>query len=656
MLIVPLAHTCSRFANAIELGATGSRRAALFIAVFVCLLVWPSDAATVIAGRTFTIGAATVPNAISYADLDAFAKAVKCVRPGDGVLLEEGKVFLGSLRLTVCSDSTTSTGLIEVRSFNPAAPLDAAMVRSSATIEAAIGARTLGLKWEQQHANELPAAIAPPRGTLAIYKLGPFSQDVAEVFYGGKRLILARAPSELAGDNISRFARTSRITSRQEGCPASVCVHTAEAATLQALQHAFSKAGHAAGLYAVIRNSPWSFARSSVSDIDVNTGEIRLAEPISGPGFSAKALPTSGYGFTLLNSPAFLDAPGEWYFDRATRTLYMVWNIATPPLDQQTQITHSKQASNDKFKHEDAALSFWGNSNSSGDSYKVDISRLTIRHSAGHGVRVLHVPDLRIADIAVEQPRESGIAVHGVQGNVEIASSSVTDAPGNGITVSSAKTVRIESNKVSKTGYLANQSRLDMELNGIRAGGFQTAYLARNTVASVGYSGVLLSEPPATAGNDAPPFAIEIVENVVSDFCRLLNDCGAIYVNGSLNASNKETTSPGTIKRIAGNEISLPGGNLDGAPGLAMPAVSSNPTSGAYVRMVGAVYLDHSASNFDVHGNKVAGKYEPYGWRIFNKGLFNACNRQEANACRQTKSSYRCYTEGLDLCNSISRE
>jgi hypothetical protein len=606
--------------------------------------------------RTFTIGAAAIANSAFYPDLDTFGKAIRCIRAGDRILLEEGKVFRGRLQLTTCADSVKSSGIIEVRSFNPAAPFDAAMVRSSAMIDAATDARALRLKWEQQRADELPAAISPPRGALAIYKLGPFSQDVAEVFYGGKRLLLARAPSEPDVASMSRFARITRITSRQDGCEASVCLNTAEAATELALRHALSKAGDVAGLYAVVRTSPWSFARSSVSDIDVKTGEIRLAQPVSGPGFSAQTPPTSGYGFMLLNSPAFLDRRGEWYFDRATRMLYMVWDMASPPLDQQTQITHSTQAGNDKFKHEDAALSFWGNPNSNGESYKVDISHLTIRHSAGHGVRVLHVPDLRIAHIAVEQPRESGIAVHAVQRSVEIASSSVIDAPGNGITVSSARTVRIESNKVSKAGYLANQNRLDMELNGIRAGGFQTAYIARNTIASVGYSGVLLSEPPATLGNDVPPFAIEVVENVVSDFCRLLNDCGAIYVNGSLNASNRETTSPGTIKRIAGNEISLPGGNLDGAPRLAMPAFSSNRTSGAYVRMVGAVYLDHSASNFDVHDNKVAGKYEPYGWRVFNKGLFNACNRQEMMACGPTEAAYQCHTQGLDKCNSVSRE
>jgi hypothetical protein len=649
-------NACVRIKQASKVGAT-SALVGFSLALLSFLVAGPQAVNAAPAGQVFTIGSAKVENSTFYRDLEAFAKAGKCVRPGDKILLEEGNVFRGTLNLSLCADSAKEAGVIEVRSFNSAFPFDAATVRSPATIEAAMDARALGLTWKRQRYDELPAAMSPPQGNVAIYKLTPLALDVAEVFHGGKRLPLARTPSAPLKDNVGRFVRTTQITSNQNGCAAAVCLHFGDTLTQQALRRASPDVGNPEhGWYAVVRSSPWSFARSGISGVDANAGEVRLSELISGPGLPTTTLPSPGYGFILLNSPAFLKTSGEWYFDRASRSLYMVWDKNVLPSDQLTQITYSAPASNDKLKHEDAALSFWGNPNSNGDSYKVDISRLTIRHSAGHGVRVLHVPDLRIEHIAVEQPRESGIAVHAVQRSVEIASSSVIDAPGNGITVSSAKTVRIESNKVSKTGYLANQSRLGMELNGIRAGGFQTAYIARNTVASVGYSGVFLSEPPTTASNDAPPFAIQIVENVISDFCRLLNDCGAIYVNGSLNGGNKETTSPGTIKRIAGNEISLPGGNLDGAPGLAMPAVSSNPTSGAYVRMVGAVYLDHSASNFDVHGNKVAGKYEPYGWRVFNKGLFNACNRQEANACRQTKSSYRCYTEGLDLCNSIARE
>jgi hypothetical protein len=634
--------------------------------VVLILTMWAlagSDHANALpVSRTFAVGDEPLSDAASYPNLIAFRNAVKCVRPGDRILLQQGKVFQGPLQLTVCADSAKDAAIIEVRGFNPTSPLDAAMVRSPATIEAAIDAHALGLIWKKQRSDELPAAMSPPQGNLAIYKLAPLGQDVAELFYAGKRLPLARMPSLAEQVVAARYVRTTQITSNQNGCAAIVCLHFRDAPTLHAVRRAAVN-GAAVNvndmvgeLYAVIRNSPWSIARSNVAGADVNTGEVRLSQLISGPSLPAESLPSSGYGFILLNSPAFLDSRGEWYFDRANRTLYLMWDKTDPPAAKETQITYSTPASADKSKHEDAALSVWGNAKSSGDSYQVDISHLTIRHSAAHGLRVLNVPNLRVAHLTVEQPRESGIAVHGVIGRVEIASSTVVDAPGNGITVSSAKIVRIEGNRLSNLGQIANQTQYGMEFNGIRASGFQTAYIARNSVARVGYAGLMLSDPPAASGDAAQPLAIDIVDNVISDFCRLLNDCGAIYINKRLNASNKETTSPGTIRRISGNEISLPGGNLDGAPGLAMPAVSSNPTSGAYVRMVGAVYLDHSASNFDVHGNKVAGKYEPYGWRVFNKGLFNACNRQEMIACGQTKAAYQCYTQGLDKCNSVSRE
>jgi hypothetical protein len=630
-----------------------AQKMAIAILWFICLVLSPWSLGGANA-RILTIGAAQVENSERYVNLDAFAHAVKCVRPGDKVLLEAGKVFQGSLRLKSCTDNTKLAGTIEVRSFDPGAPLDPSKVKDPARIEVAISARSLGVEWIRLAADQLPATMPQPREGMAIFKLRPLSRDVSELFYGGKRLLLARTPSEPVNGVGSRFARTNRITTSQTSCAAIVCLSSSDAAILQTLQKAASEQSSLEGGYAVIRNSPWSLARSKVAGIDANIGEIRLSDRIFGEGMPTNTLPPAGYGFVLLNSPAFMDSSGEWYYDKSSRSLYILWDADSGPLAQQTQLVFSSPADSDKFVHEDAALSFWGNPNGKDDSYTLSISHLAIGHSAGHGVRVFHVPRLSLVDITVEHPHQSGIAVHGVQESVEIIASSVIDAPGNGITVSSAKVVRIESNRLSRTGYIANQDRFDMDFNGIRAGGFQSILVARNEITAAGYAGVVLSEPLATRQDDSDIAMIEVVDNHISDFCRLLNDCGAIYIDGHQNGGSKAKLGPVTTKRISGNDIRIPGGNLDGAPGFYASPNEPKSKNGESVRMVGGVYLDHGASGYDIYHNKVAGKYEPYEWRIFNRGLFNSCNRNKVTECGDTKSAYQCYTKALDGCNAVS--
>ena len=69
--------------------------------------------------------------------------------------------------------------------------------------------------------------------------------------------------------------------------------------------------------------------------------------------------------------------------------------------------------------------------------------------------------------------------------------------------------------------------------------------------------------------------------------------------------------------------------------------------------MVGAIYLDHGASGYNVVDNHVQGHYEPYGWRIFNKGVLNGCSRKDVEACIVSNGGYKCYTRALDRCNEV---
>jgi hypothetical protein len=202
----------------------------------------------------------------------------------------------------------------------------------------------------------------------------------------------------------------------------------------------------------------------------------------------------------------------------------------------------------------------------------------------------------------------------------------------------------------SAVGQLANQRRLGMDMNGIRASGFESLAIVQNQIAGVGYAGIMLAESAETG---APRQQVEVADNRIDGFCQRLNDCGAIYVNG-----RDKTASPDVgngDKRIVGNVIAAPGGEVDGTPGQHLTAPESQRRTGAFTRYVAAVYLDHRASGYDVSGNRISGHYEPNGWRLSNAGLMNACSRAEARRCVAAGSgAYRCYTAPLDGCNSVS--
>jgi hypothetical protein len=603
--------------------------------------------------RTFVIGSAPTKATERFDDLAEFNATVTCVKPGDTVLLEAGKTYHGVLRLRACADSGSSNRPITVRSFDPRAPIDVPGVRNPARIDAAFNVRTLGLTWNQVGRDQWPAGAPEPGQDLALFRMGPIAGgEVAELFHDSSRLLLARAPSEPAKGEQGRFFTASQISGPNQECASAVCLRSLDPVAMNAARTAASSKSARGAPFAVVRTSPWSLSASTIEDVAAADGEIRLNHAITGIGMSASTLPRGGFGYVLVNDLAFLDSPGEWYFDRASRMLYLGWNAsASAPSVEATSVSFASDSGGDFFTHGDAAISFLGNGPEKSDKYRLLISDLTVVHSVGHGIRIQRAPSVALTNLRVNQSGRSGIAISDVSGVAEVAVSTVLNAADNGILLSSAKDIVIRGNTITDAGRLVNQKQFGMDFNGVRAGGFSRAVVSDNIISETGYAGVMLAEPDAKDSLDMS-VAIDVSNNTVSDFCTLLNDCAAIYINGR---QKKEPPSQGTSpspKRIVGNNISSPIGTLDGLPG---PSATGKSKSGAFVRMVGAIYLDHLASGYDISGNRVSGVYEPYGWRIFNQGVLNSCTRDVASECVSNRGGYKCYSDALDKCNTPPR-
>lgn len=600
--------------------------------------------------RTFFIGQAADPAAFQFQDIRSFSADVPCLRPGDSLLLQAARTFEGPLHLRVCDAAGTDARPIVVRAFEPRAPFDLSVVREPAIIDVSRSAARDGLQWSRGAEAATLAGIHAVRVPLAVYRLGPIDGgDVTQVFHQRRLLLSARTPSDPGEKGSTRFLRADSFTDASGGCRHPACLTTA-AARLRGLGAPMSPLS-----YAIVRNSPWSFAASRLAGIDTGTGAIQLGEPIAGAGLPMDTLPVAGHGFILVDDPALLDTEGEWWFDRQHRQLFVVWSGSPPAIDE-FRLVQSVPQDPQAYTHGDAGLAFWGDAAFPQQRYELQITQVAVSRASTDGIRVTRVPKLHVSEARVEQAGVTGMVLHDI-GAAVVERSHIADSPGNGIVATSTRDFAVRDNTIERSGRIANQRQLGMDMNGIRASGFVRATITGNHISDSGFAGVMLAEPDP--GTPLPAdFLIDVSDNVIGGFCRMLNDCGAIYINGVMRgAAGGPLPDPATSssnKRISRNRISGPVGNLDGLPIQADASVRAKGKAGDFQRIVGAVFLDLGASDYDVARNDIEGRYVPHGWRIFYQGTMNSCSRASIDDCSTQRDRVGCYTQKLDSCNAVS--
>jgi hypothetical protein len=612
-------------------------------ALLVAVLLATSGA---LQAATYRVGPSLPATETDFRDLGAFAERVKCLKVGDKVLLQRGAVLQGALHLRLCSGEAGSEGRIEVGAF------DAGSGKSEAPMPATLTQAEPATGWTRLTRTQARQAALSAPDDLTLLALDTGGEDVTEVFVKDHRMLLARSPN--ADQGAPRFATISQIKAAGTDCPAAVCLQPHGDSVLSALTATGRRMDKDVGVYAIVRSSPWSFAYSKLQGSGTRAGELLLASAIHGSGEPATELPRPGYGFVVVNHPSLLDSHGEWYHDKSKRQLLLAWNEkANGPFDEkEAYVVRDRGKPNERTLFQGAGIAFLADAKASAQStLAIKISDVQVQRTAGDGIRVINVPNVEIRDVGVLQPAQNGVVVHGARLGAVVANSRINGTPNNGVLVSSSSSVVVEENRISRAGQIANQERFGMDLNGIRVGGFLKVSVRKNEIDTTGYAGIMMSEAAPGVSGLPQDLAVQVRDNKIRTFCVRLNDCGAIYINGRQPGTPKATTVPGS-RAVTGNEISDPRASMDGSPGALQAERSSTP-NGATHRMIGAIYLDHGASGYDVANNRVDGSYEPYGWRIFNKGVLNACSRKEVEQCVANKGGYKCYSAPLEQCNRV---
>jgi hypothetical protein len=605
------------------------------------------------APATYVIGAAPVAGARQFASLDDFTRAVRCVRGGDRVWLEAGREFRGRLKLLECVDAAKgSERVVEVRSFEPKQPGDPGAVTSPAVVRPSLNAAAAGLAWTAVDGAQVPFADPASLRGMSVFRIGPVSAPVAGLRVEGRLLDVASHPSGRTELGAPQMLPAAAIQARAADCDTSLCVGVADRAWAQILSR-LATADREQWPALVLRNSPWSYSRHRIEQVDAATGRVKSGDRAFDEGTPTTAEPEPGSGVTLIASTALLDAPQEWAYDPAARMVWLVMPPSAPVPDAaQTELLVENDAKEPLSMFGNAGIAFWGRARGADDAaIQLRIERLAVADATGSGVRVHNVGRVDMSRVQVDTAGEQGISVQNTQGPVVVQESVVRQVAKNGIALSRGREARVLRNQVQMAGQLRQQAALGMDFNGVRISGFPVVQVADNTIEGSGYAGIMVSE----SGDERirAQSAVEIRANRISDFCRILNDCGGIYINGQTPAGTTIKPAPERRKVIADNRLEQPQGNLAGLAMQSRPKPPKPRVLGDWERMVAAIYLDHGASGFDIHGNQASGVYRPYGWRIFNRGVDNSCGGMQVQECRSKPGPYACYTNLLESCNTV---
>jgi parallel beta-helix repeat protein len=268
----------------------------------------------------------------------------------------------------------------------------------------------------------------------------------------------------------------------------------------------------------------------------------------------------AGWGYYLENRPWMFDQAGEWIFNKTTHTLYVWMPDGDAPGDRVA------------FAERDFGIL----------AYRIPtlaINGIAITNTASDAVFVGSVPGVTLTNLTITNAGRNGIGLDRVS-PATVHNSTIANTFSNGIQVGNTARLTISDNVLTAIGTKPMQ--LGSPVGGFAAianlnpNTLNDSTITGNTIQGTSFYGIL----SALKGS--------VQYNTITESCMLLDDCGAIYVNGFGNA----TAAPATFIRY--NAVNGVPGNRILAP------LATTATVG--------IYIDHFANNVTVTQNgEVAG-------------------------------------------------
>ena len=355
-----------------------------------------------------------------------------------------------------------------------------------------------------------------------IYKASS-SSTITQLFLNGERMRAARYPN-------SGYAFADTITSQT-----------------QFTDNDLSASNDYAGALAIFRTSRWRYWSQPIASSSGNT--LTLAAAVNGDISTTK-------GFILVNNLAFLDEPGEWYYDNNTKNIYFWtphgdtpanYNIRGTIYDNAIYLYFKSYLTFDSLELRDAYL---------GGSYQYYSAHITLTNSSIHNVG------------------QYGIYAIGSSGAI-ITNNEIYDSSSDGVALTQANAT-ISNNSIHDIGLF--------DSIGVRCPGTSTALLStsnngiltNNRINRVAYNGIMFSGTNTL-----------IKYNFINSTNMFLDDGASIYTY------QRYYNTPGSEGTIISNNIVL---NVFGNP---------DGVDASYPIAYG-IYLDKNTHKVLVENNTVA--------------------------------------------------
>lgn len=321
----------------------------------------------------------------------------------------------------------------------------------------------------------------------------------------------------------------------------------------------------------VVRSTSWSYDTSTVTSYTTGTLNFR---PIY------YNLGTDTWGYFLRNKLEILDSPGEWFFDKTTKTLYLFPPTGSPNTNQVEIITNNSQTTGCGIR------TSWQRNN-------IIIENIDIRKYGFAGVNTSGADGVIIRNCRFDQC-DHGIWTYG--NNQSILNNTVTRSPQMGINCVSGggygNNNLIENNIVQNCAIYPGLGKSSWGYFGVGVTGLNNI-IRGNRIINIGYI-ALSFESNALVEN-----------NFIKDACSILNDGSGIAfdrTDGAIVRNNIVLNTIGSIESCATNTTNCdPKGK-----GIYFGNISNKNTiiegnTVAYCNGAG-IWFDHT---MDSSGNKI---------------------------------------------------
>lgn len=320
-----------------------------------------------------------------------------------------------------------------------------------------------------------------------------------------------------------------------------------------------------------IRTYDWTLDERKIAS--VSGTRINLDQPTDYPLFK-------GWGYFLVGKLWMLDEPGEYFFDAATNMVYVWMADSKVPGDRVSISQVDVGVDINKVSY-------------------VVVDGIAIRHS-GNGMRLKLANNLTLRNLVVEDVLGKGVDAT-QSATIEIGTSRFTRtgrAAISGIDLGySLSNFFVHDNDISESGVLLNGNtvtNLPADIMAAVQPG-ASARITGNSIRSVSYAAIM-------------PLQNSVVsDNHIEYACLVLDDCGAIYVQGQ---NDNGTIDHNTVLHLVGSPDGKPAGHFTLAQGIYLDSLTTGVTvsNNTVVDAYDGIQVHNAANNFiennTLYGNR----------------------------------------------------